>query len=273
MVQGNIPQAAIEAVSTWRILSWSVLCPPLHCLTVSYRPPLLLLLLLLFLLTTAAVGEPGMLSKGLAGPHPATPAKAAFMSWRSYGLDSSSSGYSNSSSSSVSPGAPVTPGSPLKTALGGFWSRSGTAACMSSADAAAQFGTLQRPQSPSGSGSGGRPLKGWEKYPGFLELTLAAKPRPAPEVLLVVTDPAAGVRPDVPAGYGSGFEHGKYTCGIPRKVVHISSCSICVGNHAAARDCRTCLPAMAVAFEHVECTVRQTAQRCSMTSSQLSLLC
>jgi hypothetical protein len=83
-----------------------------------------------------------------------------------------------------------------------------------------QFGALQQPQAPSGNGSssgsssssGARPLKGWEKYPGFLEVTLAAKPRPAPEVLLVVTDPAAGVRPDVPAGYGSGFEHGEWCC-------------------------------------------------------------
>jgi hypothetical protein len=82
-----------------------------------------------------------------------------------------------------------------------------------------QFGgTLQQPHSPNGFGSsssssssgGARPLKGWEKYPGFLEVTLAAKPRPAPEVLLVVTDPAAGVRPDVPAGYSSSFEHGEW---------------------------------------------------------------
>lgn len=142
-----------------------------------------------------------MLSKGLAGPHPATPAKAAFLSWRSYGLDCSSSG-------SERPFSPVTPGSPLRTALGNFWNRSASAA--GNADGVQCTSSLQRPQSPStnGSSSSSRPLKGWEKYPGFLEVMLAAKPRPSPEVLLVVTDPAAGVRPEVPAGYGSGFEHG-----------------------------------------------------------------
>uniref|UniRef100_A0A383VQN2 Uncharacterized protein n=1 Tax=Tetradesmus obliquus TaxID=3088 RepID=A0A383VQN2_TETOB len=172
----------------------------------------------------AAVGEPGMLSKGPAGPHPATPAKAAFLSWRGYGLDSSSS-------SSGSPGAPVTPGSPLRTALGSFWStRACGPAAAAAADAAAGlpaqqqqqqqqqqlFGSLQQPQLPSSGSSSGRPLKGWEKYPGFLEVTLATKPRPSPEVLLVVTNPAAGVRPDVPAGYGSGFEHGR----IPWALLH-----------------------------------------------------
>lgn len=34
--------------------------------------------------------------------------------------------------------------------------------------------------------------------------------------MLVVTDPAAGVRPDVPAGYGTGFEHGR----IPFCLLH-----------------------------------------------------
>lgn len=48
------------------------------------------------------------------------------------------------------------------------------------------------------------------KYPAALVITLSAKPRPAPEV--VVTDPAAGVRPVLPAGYGSGFEIGEGCC-------------------------------------------------------------
>jgi hypothetical protein len=41
-----------------------------------------------------------------------------------------------------------------------------------------------------------------------VQVVLSAQPRPAAEQMLVVTDPAVGVRPDVPAGYGTGFEHG-----------------------------------------------------------------
>ena len=48
---------------------------------------------------------------------------------------------------------------------------------------------------------------GVSKYPGYVEVTLAAVPRP--QGAMVVTDPAAGIRPALPAGYGSGFEIGK----------------------------------------------------------------
>lgn len=44
------------------------------------------------------------------------------------------------------------------------------------------------------------------KYPGYVEVTLSAVPRPSGAV--VVTVPAAGIRPALPAGYGSGFEIG-----------------------------------------------------------------
>lgn len=50
----------------------------------------------------------------------------------------------------------------------------------------------------------------------LLQVVLAAKPRPVPEMMVVITDPAAGIRPDVPAGYGTGFEHGR----IPFCLLH-----------------------------------------------------
>lgn len=44
------------------------------------------------------------------------------------------------------------------------------------------------------------------KYPAALHICLSAAPRP--EAAVVVTDPWAGVRPCLPAGYGSGYETG-----------------------------------------------------------------
>jgi len=44
------------------------------------------------------------------------------------------------------------------------------------------------------------------KYPSALEVSLSAAPRP--DAAVVVTDPVNGVRPVLPAGYGSGFEIG-----------------------------------------------------------------
>lgn len=170
--------------------------------------------------TAAALGDVSLLSKGPTGPHPATAGKAAFLSWRGYGLDSSACSSSGGSSGS--------PGRPVRAGLGSFWSKGAAAdggggasggldagSTANPADAAAlrpsspllmHWGGVRQQQQQQ---SPGKALKGGEKYPGFLEVTVAAKPRPAPEVLMVVTDPAAGVRPDVPAGYGSGFEHGE----------------------------------------------------------------
>lgn len=44
------------------------------------------------------------------------------------------------------------------------------------------------------------------KYPSWLHVTYGVKPRPGAAV--VVTNPATGARPLLPAGYGSGFEIG-----------------------------------------------------------------
>ena len=46
-----------------------------------------------------------------------------------------------------------------------------------------------------------------DKYPATLTVTVEAVQRPPPEVL--VSDPMRGVRPKLPAGYGSGFEAGE----------------------------------------------------------------
>lgn len=48
---------------------------------------------------------------------------------------------------------------------------------------------------------------GASKYPAYVEVTLASVARPLGAV--VVSDPAAGIRPALPAGYGSGFEIGR----------------------------------------------------------------
>ena len=46
-----------------------------------------------------------------------------------------------------------------------------------------------------------------DKYPATLTVTVEAVQRPPPEVL--VSDTMRGVRPKLPAGYGSGFEAGE----------------------------------------------------------------
>ena len=45
-----------------------------------------------------------------------------------------------------------------------------------------------------------------DKYPSSLTVTVEAVQRPAPEI--VISRPAEGIRPRLPAGYGSGFETG-----------------------------------------------------------------
>eukprot|EP00775_Hariotina_reticulata_P007429 gene7429-7638_t len=72
------------------------------------------------------------------------------------------------------------------------------------------------PESVTGEQQGLTSRHGAAKYPGSLQVVLSAQPRPAAEQMLVVTDPAAGVRPDVPAGYGTGFEHGR----LPWSLLH-----------------------------------------------------
>ena len=60
--------------------------------------------------------------------------------------------------------------------------------------------------SSSSSGSiGGNKRPG--KYAACLSVTLSSRVRPVPQV--TVSDPVHGIRPELPAGYGSGFEIGK----------------------------------------------------------------
>lgn len=102
-------------------------------------------------------------------PYPDTPARAAYVSWRST--------IGNAPAAAAAAAAAATPAdAPDGPAL---------AAAVLAARAEAV-----------------------PKYSCALSLTLSARPRPPPAV--VVTDAAAGVRPVLPAGYGSGFEIGGY---------------------------------------------------------------
>ena len=47
-----------------------------------------------------------------------------------------------------------------------------------------------------------------DKYPATLTVTVEAVQRPPPDVIISV--PSEGIRPNLPAGYGSGFEKGTY---------------------------------------------------------------
>jgi hypothetical protein len=112
-------------------------------------------------------------------PFPDTPAKAAFLSWR------------------------ATLGMPA-----GF-----AAAGPAAAGALPVVGAVQAV--PEGrSAAGARPAAA--KLPAVLELSLSAAPRP--EGLVVVTDAALGVRPALPAGYGSGYEVGERAGGSGGRV-------------------------------------------------------
>ncbi|KAF8056726.1 tbccd1 [Scenedesmus sp. PABB004] len=117
----------------------------------------------------AALGAGGAWwSHGGGGPHPANTAKAAWASWRTLGLNAAAGDESGSP-----PRGGGSPGS----------------------------------ESPRG-GQRHSPKRGRARYPGFLQVVLCSRLRPAPEGLLVATDPAAGLRPELPAGFGSGFERG-----------------------------------------------------------------
>eukprot|EP00878_Enallax_costatus_P011110 GHUV01011603.1.p1 GENE.GHUV01011603.1~~GHUV01011603.1.p1 ORF type:complete len:1328 (+),score=466.80 GHUV01011603.1:589-3984(+) len=149
----------------------------------------------------SALKEVHALSKGFSGQHLMNAAKAAYLSWKM-------SGFAGAAGSST----PNSPRSPLKAVLGGFWpSRDGSA----SLSTASATGGQQQPLGPPA--AHGRQVPEAEKYPGILQVVVTAKPRPAPEQMIVITDPVAGVRPDVPAGYGSGFEHGRIPFGLLHK--------------------------------------------------------
>ena len=131
------------------------------------------------------------------GPFPDTPAKEAFLSWRTLMCSNSNS---NSSSSNMGSGS------------SGGWGGSGSGSGGDNRDSG-WLAAFQRdamplvaPQSPLAAAlAAARAAR--SRYPSMLVLSLAATPRPSPSI--VVTDPAAGVRPLLPAGYGSGFEVGR----------------------------------------------------------------
>jgi hypothetical protein len=106
------------------------------------------------------------------GPFPDTLAKDAYLSWRAL--------------------AASTAAAVAKAAVG---AAPEAVANSDDAGAAAQLAAAPR----------GRP----DKYPAALEVALLGGLRP--QAAVVVTDPRAGVRPLLPAGYGSGFEIG--VCG------------------------------------------------------------
>lgn len=68
----------------------------------------------------------------------------------------------------------------------------------------------QTAETASTSAGHGVVTSGAVKYPSYVDVTLACIPRPSNAV--VVTDLTAGIRPALPAGYGSGFEIGKHFC-------------------------------------------------------------
>jgi hypothetical protein len=123
----------------------------------------------------------GCLSLGrAASPHPESAAKAAYLSFRHSGFydESSPLAHMLAQPPAAGGGFPGSRSSSPWPALPGGFGRS-------AAEAAAHV----------------------QKYPSYLEVTLAAVPRPPAAV--VVTDPAAGMRPVLPAGFGSGYEIGE----------------------------------------------------------------
>lgn len=155
-----------------------------------------------------AVRPEGLMSPRLATPHPESPAKAAYLSFKL-------SGFLPHPSSTSNPAAVPTTSSPARSSL--------TAVQQSSSSADPRSGSpwragLWTPWAPQGLGFGQNPgassqmaaqalAAGASKYPAYVEVTLASVARPLGAV--VVSDPAAGIRPALPAGYGSGFEIGR----------------------------------------------------------------
>lgn len=140
-------------------------------------------------------------------PHPVSPAKAAYLSFKLSGFlahNSTSTAFSTAAGVSSS-SSPLRNGSiPQPASLQAI----GTSSQMAGSSSPWRVG-LWTPWSSEGSVSPGLPnqgLAGVRKYPAYVEVTLAAVPRPQSAV--VVTDPAAGIRPALPTGYGSGFEIG-----------------------------------------------------------------
>lgn len=180
-------------------------------------------------LLAGALKPEGLLSPRLALPHhhPVSPAKAAYLSFKLSGFLTSAA---NSSGTSTAPGpaahasASSTSSSPVRIASSSLQPAPLLpAAAVSSSSSNSWSLGLWNPWGAAVEGSGaavpasvGRLTShGWaaaasaSKYPAFVEVTLAAVARPQGAVL--VTDPAAGIRPALPTGYGSGFEIGEST--------------------------------------------------------------
>lgn len=127
--------------------------------------------------TVAAAQQDG----GLAGPLPGAPARAAYLSWRALRLD----------------GAHQDDNGDSRAELwhAGWWQ--GWRWCGSGAWPHADCDAKD-----------GVDVSSAQRYQGWLSLMLSTLQRPEPGSLLVATDAAAGLRPALPAGYGSGYEKG-----------------------------------------------------------------
>jgi hypothetical protein len=169
------------------------------------------------------------MSPRVAAPHPVSPAKGAYLSFKLSGFLTAP--HSTAAAAAVQT-TPRAPGSPVRGSVKGLGSlqvgrvQSSTAAVGLAGSSGNNGGGssawslgLWTPWGPDGLDMPG--VQGWlpsqglaaagiSKYPGYVEVTLAAVPRPQGAV--VVTDPAAGIRPALPAGYGSGFEIGEHLC-------------------------------------------------------------
>lgn len=156
-----------------------------------------------------ALRPEGLLSPRLAVPHPVTAAKAAYLSFKLSGFLAQSqaahaatspapaaaaatSSSNCTASSTLQPAAASSSSSPWRVGLWTPWAHEG----------------LSNPGLQGKLSSHGLPAAGVQKYPAYVEVTLSAIPRPNGAV--VVTDPAAGIRTALPAGYGSGFEIGEW---------------------------------------------------------------
>jgi hypothetical protein len=176
---------------------------------------------------TGSLKPEGLLSPRLAVPHPESAAKAAYLSFKSSGFLSQPQqplllAAQPPTTSSSPAGSPV---GPQRLQAGSAAGSSAAAAASNSSSGGSSSGSsgaspwrvgLWHPWGSEGASSPGLPGQlvsqglvagGVAKYPGYIEVTLAAIPRPTGAV--VVTDPAAGIRPALPAGYGTGFEIGE----------------------------------------------------------------
>lgn len=175
-----------------------------------------------------ALRPEGLLLPRLAVPHPVSPAKAAYLSFKLSGFLSPGSNSPSTAFAATDTSSTSTSSSPLRIGSSALQppqlqsAGAGSSAVAGSSSSPWRVG-LWSPWGSEGAdclspGVQGRVQNqglavGVSKYPAYVEVTLAAVPRPQGAV--VVTDPAAGIRPALPTGYGSGFEIGKHRACIP----------------------------------------------------------